>query len=146
MNKLVIANTGTGCQGKSTSIKEVFKLIASRYPKNVTIIHPLKSGDVKAIIEVKGVLVGIESQGDPGSRMKDTLKYFLNASCKIIVIACRTYGDTYSAVNDMHQHGYQVIWTANDKNWDDSRIVEYLNTRYAQHILQLIEDRIADKY
>lgn len=46
----------------------------------------------------------------------------------------------------MHQHGYQVIWTANDKNWDDSRIVECLNTRYAQHILQLIEDRIADKY
>ena len=146
MNKLVIANIGTACQGKSTSVKEAFKLIASRYPDNIKIIHPLESGDVNAVIEVHGILVGIESQGDPGSRMFNSLKDFLSAGCEIIVIACRTYGATYRAVNDMHQHGYQVIWTANDKNWDEDSIVDYLNTRYAEHILQLIEDRIAYKY
>lgn len=63
-----------------------------------------------------------------------------------MVIACRTYGETYKAVNDMQQHGYQVIWTANDKNWDEKIIVDYLNVHYAQHVLQLIEDRIANIY
>ena len=146
MNRLVIANTGIASQGKSTSVKEVFKLIDSRYPDNVSVIHSLESGDVKAIINVKGVLVGIESQGDPKSRIIDFLKDFLSAGCEMIVIACRTYGATYKAVKDMHQHGYQVIWTANDKNWDKGSIVDYLNARYAEHILQLIEDRLANKY
>ena len=146
MNKLIIANTGTGNQGKSSSIKEVYNLLVSRYPYNVQIIHPVKSGDVKAIVDVKGVLIGIESQGDPNSRMFQSLQDFLKAGCDIVVIACRTYGETYKAVNDMHQYGYQVIWTANDKNLDEKSIVDYLNMHYAQHILQLIEDRIANIY
>lgn len=39
MNKLIIANTGTGYQGKSSSIKEFYNLLVSRYPDNVQIIH-----------------------------------------------------------------------------------------------------------
>lgn len=70
----------------------------------------------------------------------------MEAGCDIVVIACRTYGETYKAVNDMHQYDYQVIWTANDKNRDEKSIVDYLNMHYAQHILQLIEDRIANIY
>ena len=146
MNKLIIANTGTGNQGKSSSIKEVYNLLVSRYPNNVQIIHPVKSGDVKAIVDVKGVCIGIESQGDPNSRMFQSLQDFLNAGCDIVVIACRTSGETYKAVKGMHQYGYQVIWTANDKNRDEKSIVYYLNMHYAQHILQLIEDRIANIY
>lgn len=146
MNKLIIANTGIGNQGKSSSIKEVYNLLVSRYPDNVQIIHPVESGDVKAIVDVKGVRIGIESQGDPNSRMFQSLQDFLKAGCDIVVIACRTYGETYKAVNDMHQYDYQVIWTANDKNREEKSIVDYLNMHYAQHILQLIEDRIANIY
>lgn len=77
MNKLIIANTGIGNQGKSSSIKEVYNLLVSRYPDNVQIIHPVESGDVKAIVDVKGVRIGIESQGDPNSRMFQSLQDFL---------------------------------------------------------------------
>lgn len=146
MNKLVIANIGVGNRGKSTSIKECFKLLSSRYPKNVSIIHALKSGDVKAIVDVNGTLVGIESQGDPNSRMPKSLIGFHKAGCDIIVIACRTSGETYDAVKNMSKYGYQVVWAANDKNWDDAHIVDYLNVEFAEHIVQLIEDRIAGKY
>ena len=146
MRKLVIANTGTGNRGKSTSIKEVYKLVTTRYPENIRIIHPLVSGDVKAIVEVQGVLVGIESQGDPKSRIFDSLEDFHAAGCGIIVIACRTHGDTFNAVDGMHQCGYQVIWTANDKNWDEDSVVDYLNSKYAEHVVRLIEDRINNKF
>lgn len=108
MRKLVIANTGTGNRGKSTSVKEVYKLVTSRYPENIQIIHPLESGDVKVIVEVQGILVGIESKGDPKSRIFDSLDDFQAAGCSIILIACRTYGDTFDAVDGMHQCGYQV--------------------------------------
>ena len=143
MTKFIIANYGSGNKGKSTSVKEVYKLLAARYPTDVTVIHPLSSGDVKAIIKVKGILVGIESQGDPNSRMKNSLVDFLNAGCKIIVAACRSYGDTANAIEDMHKYGYQVIWATNDKNWDDQAIIDYLNIQYARHVIQIIEDRIA---
>ena len=146
MQNLVIANSGSGNKGKSSSVKEVYKLLAARYPNNISIIYPLTSGDVKAIIGVNNVLVGIESQGDPNSRLLDSLTDFRKAGCEIIVAACRLYGETADAIDGMHKYGYQVIWTSNDKNWDDDSIVEYLNIEYAEHIIQLIEDRIANKF
>lgn len=146
MNKLVIVNYGSGNKGKSTSVKEVYKLLSACYPQHVTIIHPMESGDVKALIDVNGVLVGIESQGDPNSRLKNSLSDFLEFGCQIIVAACRSYGDTAKAIDDMHKYGYQVIWSSNDKNWDEDTIVDYLNAKYAEYVLQLIEDRINNKF
>lgn len=146
MEKLIIANTGSGEKGKSTSIKEVFKLLESRYPKEVNIIHPASSGDVMATVKVHGILVGIESQGDPKSRIFSSLDYFHKVGCQIIVVACRLYGETTGAIDKMHNHGYQIIWTANDKNWDEDLIVSYLNARYSEHVVQLIEDRINGRF
>lgn len=142
MNKLIIANYGSANKGKSSTIKEVFKLLSLRYPENVTIYYPLESGDVKAIVEVQGVLIGIESQGDPNSRLRQSLNDFKEANCQIIVASCRTFGDTANAIDEMHQYGYQVIWTSNDKNWDEDEIVDYLNIQFAKHIVNLVKDRI----
>ena len=145
MDKLVIANIGTAYTGKSSSVKEVFSLLATRYPNNITIFHSLESGDVKAIIDVQGVQIGIESQGDPNSRLFQSLDDFQRIGCSIIVTACRTYGRTTCAVEEMHQYGYRIIWSPHDKSWDDSKIKNYLNSRYAEHIVQIIEDWIDGK-
>ena len=146
MTNLIIANTGSGNKGKSSSIKEVYKLLANQYPESVNVIHPLESGDVKAIIKVNDVFVGIESQGDPNSRVFTSLGDFRKAGCQIIVVACRSYGNTKEAVEKMDKHGYQVVWAANDKYSDDSSIADYLNAKYAEHVVQLIEDHIAGAF
>lgn len=42
---------------------------------------------MKVIISgVKGQIVGIETQGDPNSRLQDSLEDFLNASCDVIFV------------------------------------------------------------
>ena len=57
--------------------------------------------DLKVLIHgVNGKLVGIETQGDPNSRLKESLSYFLAEKCDIIFCACRTSGMTVTWVND----------------------------------------------
>lgn len=144
MNKLVIANSHKGEHGKSASVKEVFNQLSTKYPANVQVI--INDGDIKAIIEVKGIKVGIESQGDPKSRMPQSMDDFVAAGCDIIVTACRTKWATYDKVDiDLRSNGYDIIWTSNDKYYDKSNthVINILNDRYAKRIIQLIEDRIA---
>ena len=71
MNKIVIVNKGHAAVGKSSSIKQVYEMLKTLYPSAVTDIK--KDGDITATIDINGVLVGIESQGDPNSRMFATL-------------------------------------------------------------------------
>ena len=149
MKKLVIANSGTAGQGKSTSIWEVFNQLSAKYPLKVNTI--IDKGDILAIIEVHGVLVGIEGQGDPNSRMlwckqygQGTIDELRTKGCDIIVAACRTSGGTYNKIVDLNTtHGYDIIWSSNDKTNISKTHRDILNDRYAKRIIKLIEDRIA---
>lgn len=94
MNNLVIANKGKAECGKSSSIKEVFNKLIAIYPQNILI----EDGDIKATITIRNVLVGIESQGDPNSRMMQSMNDFVSMGCQIIVTARRTSGETYSKI------------------------------------------------
>lgn len=88
MKKIVFANCGAGKQGKSSSVKEVYHLLNSKYKAKMLI----DGADVKATFLINGVLVGLESQGDPYSRMFQSLDDFVSMGCDIIVCACRSSG------------------------------------------------------
>lgn len=137
MQKLVIANRGSKEQGKTSSIREVFNIFAARYSTKVYFDY----GDIMATIQIGDVLVGLESQGDPGSRIIDSLKKFVELGCDIIVCACRSYGDTTDAVYALANDGYQVIFAQNDKS-DDEAMQVSLNKKYASRVVEMIEERI----
>jgi hypothetical protein len=142
MKKLVIANSGKGGQGKSTSIREVFNQLRAKYPTNVKVL--IDDGDIKATIDVNGCLVGIESQGDPNSRMQESINDFIANECPIIVAACRTKWATYDKIVDLKTtNGYDIIWSPNDKTEISQKHKDILNDMYAKRIIQIIEDRIA---
>lgn len=141
MIKLVIANWGRGERGKSSSIKRVYDILQKKYPHTLY----LNNGDIKATIQIDDVLVGLESQGDPKSRQGDSLKDFLSWGCGVIICASRCYGETRDNINDLKKHGYQVVWTQNDRS-DDSSLHADLNQRYAEYVVQMIEDRIAGRF
>jgi len=151
MKKLVIANRGAGGIGKSASVKAVYYLLKNRGYHSILEEwqYEAETGDIKAIFDIRGVKVGIESQGDPGYDMKEAMEELVEAGCEIIVTACRTKSDTYHKVTDYlgDENGYDILWAAHyvylAPNADDTR--DLLNARYAQQVLQLIEDRIADK-
>ena len=144
MRELVIANRGAAQIGKSSSIKAVYQLMKDKGHK--LLVEEWQGGDIKAIFEIDGVKVGIESQGDPDSGMEPTMEAFVKENCEIIVTACRTKSFTYEKVTDYlgKENGYEILWAAHyvyrAPNADGIRAI--LNASYAQQVYQLIQDRI----
>lgn len=147
MKKLVIANSGKGGQGKSTSIKKVFDLLQQKYPNQTDVKLGKEGGDIKAIIIIEGFKIGIESQGDPNSRILQSVDDFIKERCDIIVVACRTSGTTYNKIRELNDKSYEIIWASNDRLQPktDEALIEKLNTLYAERVVKMIENRIASK-
>ena len=138
MKKLVIANSGLEKQGKSSSIREIFNQLRVKYPYNI-----LKDDcDIKATVDINGIIIGIESQGDPNSRMQQSMDEFVKINCQIIVAACRTKRGTLKKINELHtNNGYDIIWASNDRT---STLIKQkkLNEKYAERVIELILDHI----
>ena len=137
MNKLIIVNKGHAGVGKSSSIKLAFEKLKALHPSVVTIIKD--DGDITATIDVNGTLVGIESQGDPNSRMFKTLPELVVRGCEIIVCACRTSGATKEIVSSLKKEGFDIIWTSNPHN---KNLSKELNSMWANLVVDIIERRV----
>lgn len=151
MRKLVIADRGAGSIGKSSAVREVFYQLSREYkPKLEEWQYEKDTGDIKAIFEIGGVKVGVESQGDPGCDMEETMKDFaVKYECDIIVTACRTKGSTFQKVNTyLRRKGYDILWYAHYvyQGEDASDAWETFKVTYAEQVVKLIKDRIAGKF
>lgn len=144
--KLIIANRGAGNIGKTASIKNVFTTLYAKYAATTKIYEPNNIADlpkswvdVKAIMKIGNVLVGIESQGDPGSRMQESVKHFIKKGCEIILVACRNQGDTINTITNLEKHrGYTVLWLQNGKCTDPA-CRQKLEEKYGNWIADIIE-------
>lgn len=127
--KHVFALYGTANVGKSATLKKVFALLTYAYPGAP--VQTINTGiDITVIIEISGVLVGIETQGDPNSRLGESLELFKKAKCSIIICATRTRGGTVTAVENL-QPEFKVVWhhktsepNANLRDQRDSSIAQ----------------------
>ena len=124
---------------KSSSLKQVFARL-SNYPYQILI----NNCDIKALVQIGDIKVGIESQGDPNSRMFVSLDDFVKEGCDIIVCACRCWGSTTNKVDSLKQYGYEILWTQNDRT-DNPSIHGQLNELYAEWVEQIISNRISGK-
>ncbi len=145
MNKLVIANVGKSCQGKSTSLKEV---LLNLFENGAKELEGVRIGsfeeDIKTIVTYRGVKIGIESQGDPNSRIFDSLPDFVNKKCDIIICACRTFGHTNKEVKELSNEGYHVLFFSNprfEENYDPKAFLNF-NKEYAKMVKNIIDKRI----
>jgi len=103
---------GTASCGKTSTIKEIFRILDTKYPNCIKEVYLFKDArklwlnnqhqamlklifrdrkDIKIEMQnVKGLLVGIESQGDPPyNRLEKSLDLFSNNGCDIIFCAER---------------------------------------------------------
>ena len=106
--KSIVAVRGSANSGKSSSVKEALSLLKSKYPMAV-VEERFVGVDITIVITINGVKVGIESQGDPNSRLFASLKTFVKIGCHIIVCATRTRGATVNAV-DALSATYRIHW------------------------------------
>lgn len=137
MKKMLIGLWGKGNVGKSQTIKMVYDLLESKHT-NVKEEYKIQTDiDVRVVLTIGTTKVGIESQGDPGSRLKESLLLFVKAGCQVIVCATRTRGQTVKAVEEL-QPDYEALWLEQAVN---SSVPEQQasNTAMAQRIVEEVE-------
>lgn len=101
--------------GKTSTLKEVFVQLQKKYPSaKVNFLIPGRGGDIKVTMEIsinnKKLLVGIETQGDPNSRLNQSLHDFIQMGCDIIFCAARTSGMTVNAVKHYASLSHSVTF------------------------------------
>lgn len=143
MKKTVFAIWGHAQQGKSDTVKRIAQEITTAYPTATTNPAPINySTDIQVIITIGKITIGIESQGDPNSRLFASLTKFSSENCDIIVCSTRTSGATVDAVSALHSsHGYDIVWTTNHRSNEKNQAT--LNDISAKHIFGLIQQVMA---
>lgn len=143
MKKTIFANWGPSEQGKSDTVKRIAKEILAAFPTATTLPTAINfSSDIQVIITIGKITIGIESQGDPNSRLFESLESFSTDNCDIIICSTRTSGGTVDAVSALHSsHGYDIVWVTNHRSMEKSQ--ETLNDISAKHIFTLVRQVIA---
>ena len=115
MQNTIIALQGKSYTGKTSTIREFRNILKEAYSVfNEQVFEENK--DIKTIIEIthngEKVKIGIESMGDPYSRLvTEKLKDFISAKCDIIICACRTSGMTVNVINQVaSENQYNLIF------------------------------------
>ena len=111
MNVMILV-WGSSNRGKSQCLKELAKNFQFS-----SIVRPWTNDDYDSYVigkvkDRKGEerVIGIESQGDPGTNQEVWINSCIDKGCEVIVAACRSYGDTYNTANRLaKQYGYEVI-------------------------------------
>lgn len=148
MNKTIIAIYGRQKEGKSSTIKNVCKSILSKYPNAIPSINPVNySGDILLTIQIGLIKIGIESQGDPGSRMlwNDTVENLAKIDkCDIIICATRTEGDTVRKVDYVaDSYGYHTLWISSF--WSPTLHNAVLNDIASDNVIELVKSLITER-
>ena len=153
--KTIIAVWHSSNKGKTESLRELVRLIIDAYPnQSFKFLDPKPSitdkipstGDFRIIIELNNIKVGIDTQGDPITTVKQRLKDFINDNCYIIFCATRTRGKTVNAVDDIatKSDNYQVIWTSTYQI-GNRHLHEQINRLKAIHLHDLMQNLILQK-
>ena len=106
--KKIIALFGLANSGKSSTLKivhnELYKLSTSRVNE-----YHIFGNDLRDIFIINNFRVGIETQGDPGSRLVDSIRFFTKEECKLIICTTRTKGQTVKLVEN-NSPPYDISW------------------------------------
>jgi len=112
MEKTIFALKGRAKVGKTSTIKIIYDLFKNNYESatfNEIIFNTDIDPDIKVIIAIDGIKIGIESQGDPYGRLKDSLTDFVENGCQIIICASRTKGMTKNWIEYYSNH-FKIEW------------------------------------
>jgi len=153
MNKTIIAIHGKENEGKSEIIKNVCKLIMETYPKAIASKSPINyNGDILVAIKIGNIKIGLESQGDPNSRMiyNETIKKLADnknkniGGCDIIICATRTSGKTVKTVDKIaDEFNFNTLWLSS--YWSPSLDWEVLNRKAAESIIDIVKSIITEQ-
>ena len=120
--KNIYAIYGRAEIGKTSTVREIYNLLIEKFGKQIIVETETNifshKGDIRVTVKINGKLIGIESQGDPDSRLKASLDIFVKVNCDIILCATRTRGTTVDFVKQLEQE-YNINWIKKPDFADD---------------------------
>jgi len=156
MKKSIIALYGRANEGKSETLKKVCKLLIESFPNSKHEPADINySDDIFVIIDLmfdsRIIKIGIESQGDPGSRMikDDTIRQLSDKGCDIIICATRLKGETTWKVDEIADYNdYYTLWLSTF--WSPQTPTsplnkELLNNLAAENIIEIMKALILNQ-
>jgi hypothetical protein len=98
----LFAVKGRQGSGKGKKVRQVYKKLLDRFPnaKNIFCQRSANRRDICTVLNIKGTMIGIESDNHPKDRTERSLKLFLSERCDVIVCATLTRGSTVEAVKN----------------------------------------------
>jgi hypothetical protein len=140
--KQLIGLYGTSNVGKSQTIRFVYEKLCN---ENFLILEEFEQiipteGDICVVIIINGKLIGIESQGDPNSRIFISLPKFVKIKCDIILCATRTRGATVKEVEKLSSD-YEIKWVKKEEETNVTK-QKSANDNLANEIFKLIKNKI----
>ncbi len=146
MNKTIYSIVGVANTGKTSIVKGVYALTRKRFP-NILFKEINSKNDITIILDIGGIRIGIESQGDPNSRLEKSLSTFSNENCDVILCASRTRGMTVDWINS-YKNEYEIIRVnqsrlLNKNDWEENneKVIQELfklvisNVKYPKHVV-----------
>ena len=108
-NGVIIAAKATYDCGKTTAIRGIWLGLKKCGAQEISGPKFYSQGtskpqDVEAVMEYKGVKIGISSRGDPGINQTAILDNLIKEKCRIIICACRMKGDTKAPIDALKDH------------------------------------------
>ncbi|MEG0984228.1 hypothetical protein [Algoriella sp.] len=135
--KKIYALYGSKDRGKSETIKLLFDKLKSLDYEILEIIIPIYGGDIRVVIKINGKIIAIESQGDPNSRIFESLPSFVKIEADIIICATRTRGGTVKLV-EKYNKKYNIIWVKKEHSASISS-QKSDNDKLAEKIFKMIK-------
>jgi len=142
--KNIVAVWHSGGKGKTETLRELANLLIKTYP-NIKAIYPnlIKipaKYDFRLVVEINGIIVGIESQGDPNTQLEKRLDELAKTyKCDLIFCATRTKGKTVKAVEKVaREYSFNEIWTSTHQTSVESNYAMFNHIK-AQHLLDLVQ-------
>ncbi len=106
--KSIIAIYGKANSGKTSTIKEISRLLCQKYHYSSDKVED-KGDDIYQVLTKDSIKIGIISQGDVGSWVEEYLSELAKRECILIICATRTRGKTCYAV-DKYIGKWKIIW------------------------------------
>ena len=110
MQRRVFAVKGPAGCGKSKTVRCVYKKLTSKFPRaqREHLLLRENGRDVCVVLRIGEIKIGIESDNHPKDRTKDSLDWFLERGCNVIVCATLTRGGTASPVEKLGETGWKI--------------------------------------
>lgn len=145
MNRLIIICTNNANTGKTTALWYVYRLLKQKHKVVYAEYPPIDDvpTDVRAVFDVGGKRVGIETMGDNVNAIEHRKSIWglaQDLNCDVVITASRMRSETRSNVEDfINDFGYDAVWMSHDFTHIE-RLRNTLNLRYAKRVVQYVEE------